>query len=407
MLLLANIRNAFEQLRTNQMRSLLTVLGIVIAVASTITVVSVVQGFTQYVSEFLQGLGTNAMWIWPERPQGAEGKTLGRIELDENDLAAITRQCTGLRAVSPLVRREGSRLAYGGGNGDEITASLEGVSFEYHAIRNMPVGVGRPFGIVDIERSHAVCVLGREVVRKLRADDEIVGQSLLLNGRRFRVVGILEEKGSFLGSSQDDLVLIPYTTAMKLYPDARRRMAVTAQAIDAKAVPEARAQIVSLLRRRHGLSAHQPNDFQVRTQDEILEAFTSMSLIATAVLAGIVGISLLVGGIGIMNVMLVSVTERTREIGLRKAVGARRRDILLQFLTEAVTLSLLGGGVGIALGYSLSALASLHPKMVDIVVPWWAVALGFGISAGTGVLFGLLPALKAALLNPIDALRHE
>jgi putative ABC transport system permease protein len=142
-------------------------------------------------------------------------------------------------------------------------------------------------------------------------------------------------------------------------------------------VPEARAQIVNLLRRRHGLDAYQPNDFNVRTQDEILSAFNNMSLVATVVLAGIVGISLLVGGIGIMNVMLVSVTERTREIGLRKAVGARRRDILLQFLTEAVTLSLVGGGLGIALGYAFSALASLHPQMVDIVVPWWAVVLGF------------------------------
>lgn len=404
MLIVPNVRNALEQLRTNQMRSLLTVLGIVIAVASTITVVSVVQGFTQYVAEFLQGLGTNAMWIWPERPQGAEGKTLGRIELDTDDFEAMGRQCTAIRAMSPLVRRQDAKLSLGR---EEITAPMEGVSAEYHAIRNMPVESGRPFSVVDIEGAHAVCVLGREVLRKLKLDEDQVGSTLLVNGRRFRVVGLLAEKGSFLGESQDDLVLIPYTTAMKMYPDARRMMAVTAQAIDEKAVPEARAQIVNLLRRRHGLDAYQPNDFQVRTQDEILEAFNSMSLVATAVLAGIVGISLLVGGIGIMNVMLVSVTERTREIGLRKAVGARRRDILLQFLTEAVTLSVIGGGLGIGLGYTLSALASLHPQMVDIVVPWWAVVLGFGISAGTGVAFGLLPAAKAALLNPIDALRHE
>ena len=192
-----------------------------------------------------------------------------------------------------------------------------------------------------------------------------------------------------------------------MFPATRRFLAVAAQAVSEEAVPEARAQIVNLLRRRHGLAAYQPNDFRVVTQDEILAAFNRLSLVATAVLAGIVGISLLVGGIGIMNVMLVSVTERTREIGLRKAVGARRRDILLQFLTEAVTLSVAGGGLGIGLGYAFCALASLHPQMVDVVVPWWAVALGFGISAGTGVVFGLVPALKAALLNPIDALRHE
>ncbi|MBM4089034.1 MAG: FtsX-like permease family protein, partial [Planctomycetes bacterium] len=170
---------------------------------------------------------------------------------------------------------------------------------------------------------------------------------------------------------------------------------------------EAKAQVTNLLRRRHGLEAYQPDDFIVQTQGEILATFNNVGNVAVAVLAGIVGISLLVGGIGIMNVMLVSVTERTREIGLRKAVGARRRDILLQFLTEAMTLSLLGGGMGIALGYALSYLVSLHPRMVDVVVPFWAVLLGFGISAGTGVVFGIVPAIKAALLNPIDALRHE
>jgi putative ABC transport system permease protein len=245
------------------------------------------------------------------------------------------------------------------------------------------------------------------VLRKLEQGDDLVGRTLLIDGRRFRVVGILAEKGSVLGNSQDDLVLIPYTMALTMYPATRTSIALAARALDEQQVPEAKAQVVSILRRRHRLEAYQPNDFQIRTQDEILTAFNSISLVATAVLAGIVGISLLVGGIGIMNVMLVSVTERTREIGLRKAVGARRRDIMTQFLTEAVVLSLLGGGLGVGLGYGLTALVSLHPQMVDVAVPPWAVALGFGISAGTGVAFGILPALKAALLNPIDALRHE
>ena len=404
MLILANVRNALEQIWSNRLRSMLTVLGIVIAVASTITVVSVVQGFTAYVANFLQGLGTNAMWVWPERPAGEAGKRLGRVELDIRDVEAIEGGCAALRSVSPLVRRAGAKLGHGR---DEATVPLEGVSAAYHAIRNFPVEVGRPFAVVDVERAHHVCILGREALRKLNADEDVVGRTILLQGQRFRVVGVLQEKGSFLGASQDDIALVPYTMALKLYPELRRKLALTAQAASEPEVPEARAQIVNLLRRRHGLDAYQPNDFQVRTQDEILQTFNNLSLVATAVLAGIVGISLLVGGIGIMNVMLVSVTERTREIGLRKAVGARRRDILLQFLTEAVVLSLVGGGLGIGLGYSLSALASLHPQMVDIVVPWWAVALGFGISAGTGVVFGLLPAAKAALLNPIDALRHE
>ncbi len=404
MLILANVRTALEQLVSNKMRSALTVLGIVIAVASTITVVSVVRGFTTYVADFLQGLGTNAMWVWPYRPPGDAGKTLGRVELTVDDIEAVTRQCSALKEISPLIRRPAVRLSLGR---QEIDVPLEGVAASYHAIRNFPVQEGRPFSVVDVERAHHVCLLGREVLRKLEAEDDVLGQTLLIQGQRFRVVGILAEKGSLVGDSQDNIVLIPYTIALKMYPTSRRKLAFTAQATSEPEVPEARAQIINLLRRRHGLSAYQPNDFQIRTQDEILAAFNSMSLIATVVLAGIVGISLLVGGIGIMNVMLVSVTERTREIGLRKAVGARRRDILLQFLTEAVVLSLLGGGVGIGLGYGVSTLASLHPRMVDIIVPTWAVILGFGISAGTGVAFGLLPAVKAALLNPIDALRHE
>ncbi len=318
MLITANVRSALEQLWSHQLRSALTVLGIVIAVASTITVVSIVQGFTHYVADFLQGLGTNAMWVWPERPAGEAGKTLGRIELDTADIDAITQHCSALRAVSPLIRRQNVNLMNGR---DELAVPLEGVSAEYHAIRNFPVEVGRPFSVIDIERAHHVCVLGREIVTKLKADDDLVGRFLILKGQRFRVIGILKEKGSFLGSSQDDIVLVPYTIAIKLYPASRRKLALTAQAVDEESVPEARAQIINLMRRRHGLNAYQPNDFQIRTQDEILEAFNSMSLVATAVLTGIVGISLLVGGIGIMNVMLVSVTERTREIGLRKAVA--------------------------------------------------------------------------------------
>ena len=404
MLILANVQNAIEQLWTHKLRSLLTVLGIIIAVASTITVVGVIQGFTSYVSVFLQNQGTNAMWVWPFRPPGEAGKRLGRIELDERDYEAIAKSCPALRRVSPLLRRQVATIRNGR---DEATCILEGVSADYHPIRNFFVDTGRPFSAVDVERGHHVCVLGREVLRKLNVGEDIVGEWLLIDNQRFRVIGLLEEKGSFLGASQDDVVLIPYTMALKMYPAVRRKIALTASAMNELVVPEARAQVVNLLRRRHNLEAYQPNDFNVLTQDEILENFNKLSLVATAVLSGIVGISLLVGGIGIMNVMLVSVTERTREIGLRKAVGARRRDICLQFLTEAVALSMVGGGLGIGLGYSLCALASLHPQMVDVIVPWWAVALGFGISAGTGVVFGLVPAVKAALLNPIDALRHE
>lgn len=400
----ANVQGALEQLWAHKIRSVLTVLGMIIAVSSTITVVSVVHGFTAYVADLLHGMGTNALWVWSERPTGTAGQRLGRVEMDLDDVAEVGRRCVALRGVSPVIRQVDVSVRYGR---EKAAVPLEGVSAEYHAIRKFFVRIGRPFAMIDVERGHHVCVVGSDLLRKLDADDNLVGDSVLIGAQRFRVIGILEEKGSLLGNSQDDLVLIPHTTALKMFPSQRRKVAITAQAASESQVPEARSQIVNLLRRRHGLEAFQPNDFNIRSQDEILAAFNSLSLVATAMLAGIVGISLLVGGIGIMNVMLVGVTERTREIGLRKALGARRRDILLQFLTEAVVLSVAGGLVGIALGYAVSRLASLHPQMIDVVVPGWAVGLGFGISAVTGVVFGLLPAVKAALLNPIDALRSD
>ena len=403
-LLAGNLQTALEQLRANKARALLTILGVVIAVASTITVISVVQGLTGYVAGFLQGFGTNAMWVWPERPDGPSGRTLGRVELDLADILAVDRDCDALRWVSPLLRRPAVPIRSARA---EVSTVLEGVSAEYPSIRNYAVAAGRTFGVIDVEQGRRVCVVGRDVARKFGPGDDLVDTHLMVDGHRFRVVGILAEKGSFFGLSQDDIILIPYTTALKMYPGQGTGLAIAARATTEVDVPEAKAQISNLLRRRHDLGPSQPNDFQVRTQDEVLAIFQNMSLVASVVLFAIVGVSLLVGGIGIMNVMLVSVTERTREIGLRKAVGARRRDILVQFLGEAVTLSLLGGVAGVGLGYALSALISLHPRMVSVVVPWWAVGLGFGISAGTGVVFGLLPAIKAALLSPIDALRHE
>jgi putative ABC transport system permease protein len=288
-----------------------------------------------------------------------------------------------------------------------VSTELTGTTADFQYIRNSFVQVGRFFGPVESDNRRAVCVLGRDVVNKLAADDGVVGQFVMVDQIRFKVIGIMERKGSFLGGSQDNFVLIPHTTALQVYPESRNFMAFNCQALSPEHVEEAKAQIVTTLRRNHKLTADQPNDFVIRSQDEILKEFGKISMAGTTILVGIVGISLLVGGIGIMNVMLVSVTERTREIGLRKAVGARRRDIMLQFLTEAVVLSLAGGFIGIILGYGVTYFASLHPSMVNVAVPFWAVLLGVGFSAGVGVVFGLLPALKAAILQPIDALRHE
>jgi putative ABC transport system permease protein len=245
------------------------------------------------------------------------------------------------------------------------------------------------------------------VLKKLECDESLVGDYVILDGQRFQVIGLLESKGTFMDENQDELIVIPWTAAIKMYPERRKYLGFYVEAMSEAQVPEAEGQLVRILRQRHGLRPGEENDFGVFKQDQVLREFHKMRTIATGVLAGIVSISLLVGGIGIMNVMLVSVTERTREIGLRKSVGAHRRDILLQFLTEAVVLSTVGGAIGIALGYGLVALASMHPNMVETTVPIWSVALALGFSAGVGVFFGIIPAFKAAIIHPIDALRHE
>ena len=403
MLLFQNFLGAIEQLWANKLRSLLTVLGIVIAVTSTIVVVAIVQGFSGYVTNFLQGLGTNSIWVFPEAPPRMYFSSRPRAEMEQGDLDDVESNCMALGRLAPLVIRR-AQVKY---RNITVQTDFTGTTEQYQHIRNTFVANGRFFGPVEISSRRNVCVLGSDVVRKLDADDGIIGQTVLVDQTRFRVIGIMERKGGFLGNSQDDYVLAPYSTVLQLHPEQRRFMAFMCQAETPEQVMEAKAQIVNSLRRRHKLGTEQPNDFRIQTQDEILKEFSKMSTVATSVLVGIVGISLLVGGIGIMNVMLVSVTERTREIGLRKAVGARRIDILVQFLTEAVVLSLAGGFIGILIGYGITNFAVLHPSMVDISVPFWAVLPGVGFSAGTGVVYGLLPAAKAAILQPIDALRHE
>jgi putative ABC transport system permease protein len=402
MLLLQNLITALEQLWANKLRSVLTVLGVIIAVMSTIVVVAVVQGFSGYVTTFLQGLGTNAMWVFPDVPDRYDAAPT-KAELVRGDLDEVEQSCSAVTRIAPLIIRT-SKVKY---RDREAKGELTGTSSEFQEIRNFFVNAGRCFGPIETDNQRQVCVLGRDVLRDLHADEGIVDDHVLIEGKRFRVLGVLEKKGSFLGNSLDNVVLVPYTTALDMFPDAKRSLAFMAQAETPALVPEAKAQVITALRRRHHLGPDQPNDFRIGTQDEILKEFNKVSVIATTVLTGIVGVSLLVGGIGIMNVMLVSVTERTREIGLRKALGARRRDILAQFLTEAVVLSTTGGLIGILLGYGVTYLAALHPDMVDIAVPYWAVLLGVGFSVVVGVVFGLLPAFKAAILQPIDALRYE
>lgn len=399
-----NILTAFVQIWANKGRSILTTLGIIIAVTAIITVVSFVEGFGKYMTNMLRGYGTQYMVVWPDISWEQELTGIGRVSMTEGDVEAVRTECPDVARITPFLFTE-TEVAYRKGSIENIPT--RGVTEEYQVIRNYYVDKGRFFGPLDVEAAAPVVVIGRSVLKLLECDESILGDTIQIADRRLRVIGILEEKGSFMGDDQDETVMIPSTLMMQMFPQMRDTMRFLAEADGEEKIDDAEAQIRRVLRRRHGLEIGQPDDFGVQRQDQMLREFRKMRSTAAGVLAGIVSISLLVGGIGIMNVMFVSVSERTREIGLRKSVGGRRRDIMLQFLTEAVVLSTTGGAIGVALGYALTYVAALHPLMVEIVVPVWSVALALGFSAGAGVIFGIIPAFKASILHPIDALRHE
>jgi putative ABC transport system permease protein len=399
-----NVLTAFIQIWANKGRSVLTTLGIIIAVTSIITVISFVEGFGNYMTEMLRGYGTQYLVVYPYTPPAMRRAGMRGVTLDLNDIEAVRTESTVIKRITPFVYNA-AEVSYGGESIEDIP--IRGVTEEYQVIRNFFVDAGRFFGPVDVENGTYVCVLGRTLLKHLACDDSVVGEYVHINDTRFRVLGLLESKGSFFGDDQDETVMVPYTTAVKMWPAGRDRVPFLAEAEDESKINKAEVEIAKVLRNRHHITYGQPDDFRIHRQDQELKQFDKVRNVASGILAGIVSISLLVGGIGIMNVMLVSVTERTREIGLRKSVGGRRRDIMMQFLVEAVVLCTVGGAIGIALGYVITNIAALHPKMVEITVPAWSVALGLGFSAGAGILFGIIPAFKAAILHPIDALRHE
>ncbi len=400
-----NVVTAFTQIWANKGRSMLTTLGIIIAVSSTITVVAFVSGFGKLMTDMVQGYGTQFIMVRPYQASVSSRRGTQRVRLDINDIEAVRTECPAVRRITPFVYTHDGEITFGNEKVDEVP--VRGVTEHYQTIRNFHADFGRFFGPVDIDVAAPVMVLGRTILKRLGVDESIVGEHAYLDGNRFLVIGILEEKGGNLGEDQDLTVMIPYTLAIKSYPNLRESMMFLAEASTPEATHQAAGEITRVLRARHGLQPGQRDDFRIDRQDQAVKQFENIRNIAAGILAGIVSISLIVGGIGIMNVMLVSVTERTREIGLRKSIGARRRDIMLQFLTEAVVLCLIGGTIGVALGYFATFIASLHPQMIEIEVPMWAVAIALISSAGAGVVFGIIPAFKASILHPIEALRHE
>jgi putative ABC transport system permease protein len=409
MLIFATIKIALQEIGANKFRSLLTTLGIVIAVSAVIAVVSIVQGASKFMLDQVEGLGSNSMWVFRYRPPGVKGRRLGRIQLTYEDALAVSEECTSVSRSAPTIDIRGV-IKFGSNSSTEV--EIKGTTASYHAIRNHFLADGRVFTPLDINKSLSVCLLGTEVLKKLEVKKEdVFGKEVRIRGKRFKVIGFLEEKGSFFGRNQDEIVLVPITSAFKTFGRRRnKRVTIICQAKKGEAA-KAIDQITYLLRMRHQRRLGEPNDFMIMTQDQILQFFSKTSIIVTGLTMGVVGISLLVGGIGIMNIMLVSVSERTREIGIRKALGAKNRNILSQFLIEAMALGIMGGCIGIGLGMLAGRFAyevvSIWVDFPEVFTPAWAIILAFGFSTMVGLVSGLYPAWKAAQLDPIEALRYE
>ena len=402
-----NFRIALRALRANKMRSILTTLGIIIGVAAVIAVVSIVQGLQFMITRELQGVGATYVMVLPKQDQNQGPGVIARqVKLTWEDGEAIRSQVPGIRLITPLIVAPGRQIKY---RDRQHSTMLLGVNQDWPEANNHQVDVGRFFSEIDLRHRRKVAVVGRKIVEELSLSEPI-GAEIYVGDLPVSIIGVMEKRGQALGQDSDDLLFLPFETAlMVLGRDAGDQIQLRLQAADATVVEQVKDGIIQLLRQRHRIAEGQPADFEVMLQDELLETIGSILGMITTVVGAVVGVALLVGGIGIMNIMLVSVTERTREIGIRKAVGARRQDVLAQFLIEAVTLSLVGGGIGLVAGYGLGALvASLLPgDWPPAHVPLWAVLLAVGFSVIVGVFFGIYPAGKASRLDPIEALRYE
>ncbi len=403
-------RSAWRALTTNLMRSILTMLGIIIGVAAVITTIAIGNGAQQSVAEQIKGLGTNLLLVMPGAVN-ASGLRLGAgtgQRLTEGDAVAIAAEVPEVLVSAPSVTGTFQVVS---GNANWSTRGV-GTTAEYLEAREWPVAEGRCFDASELAGSAKVVLLGQTVARELFGEEDPIDRVIRAKGIPLTVIGVLARKGqNSQGEDQDDTLMVPISTfrnrlAGWLAGPQKRVNVVSVKVQEGQSMADAEDGIRSLLRQRHRLAPGQEDDFNLRKLTEVLQAQEESSRIMTLLLSAVAGVSLVVGGIGIMNIMLVSVTERTREIGLRMAVGARGRDILLQFLIEAVTLSLLGGAIGVALGAAATwGVASFAGWQVSLSAGSFALAVCF--SAAVGVFFGYYPAQRASLLLPIDALRHE
>jgi putative ABC transport system permease protein len=386
----------------------LTTLGIIIGVASTIAVVSVVQGLSHSINQQFEGFGSNSISIrsYTPRSERLKGK-IARITAD--DVERIRKHAEGVEYITPQL---GSNVGGTSGikyQGNQAFAQVAGSTYTYQSVQNIDIKYGRFLSYSDNQTRRKVVVIGEKLREDLELPSNPVGEFINFAGEWLKIIGLADSKGAFFGFNQDNFAILPYNTMHSLNGNLREPdIFVQLNLKDQKEFEAIKTRLKRILRKSHRLKDDEEDDFKIETTEQLTSGISNIIDTMTIVLGGIVSISLLVGGIGIMNIMLVSVTERTREIGICKAIGAERHHILLQFLIEAIVLSLLGGMIGIALGYGLGALAAAAiPGFPPANVPLWAVGLAFGFSAGVGVIFGILPAAKAANLDPIDALRYE
>ena len=396
---------AFRALRRNKLRSVLTALGIIIGVGAVIAMVSIGNGAKAQVEQQIASLGENVILIFSGSVTSSGIRTgwgsAGTLKIE--DAEAIRREVSGVIAVSEEVI---STRQVSAGNQNWFTR-VYGESPEYFDIRQWPLSNGASFTGQDVRSSNKVCVIGRTTASQVFGSEDPIGQVLRIQGVPFLVTGVLTPKGlSPQGTDQDDIVIMPYTSAMKRVIGGSTLRGINIQVASPNDLAPAQQQITELLRQRHNIRAGRDDDFTVRNQQEIAETATATSRIMALLLGAIASVSLIVGGIGIMNIMLVSVTERTREIGVRLAVGAHGRDILTQFLIEAVTLSAIGGAIGILLGLGASRMLSVFAHWPTLIsIP--SIIAAFFVSAAVGIFFGFYPAREAARLDPIEALRYE
>lgn len=388
----------------NKARSGLTILGIVIGIASVISLTAIGQGSQNSITSSIQSIGSNLIMVMPgaSRSAGVSGGMGSAESLSLSDMEAIKKNVIGVKAIAPEISKRYQIVA---GSANTNTTVL-GTNVDYQQVRSLEIESGNFFSESDITASRKVAVIGPTVRDDLFGEGvDPVGQTIKINNNNFKIVGMTKSKGGSSASSQDDQITIPYTVAQKYFTNSKYVGTISISATSEDDITSVQEQATSLLLERHNKTT-ETADFRIMNQADIVSAASSITETLTMLLAAIAGISLLVGGIGIMNMMLTNVTERTKEIGLRKAIGARRNDISNQFLAEAITLTFLGGVIGIILGWliawGITTFASLSAS-----VSWSSILLAFGVSAAIGVIFGYYPARRASKLNPIDALRYE